>query len=209
MPQRNRLRPTCWRPATNPGPALMPTMAMKTFRPSVFISTSAGVGMRPKVGRIVRRYPRTRPASSAPPDVERPIGMPPNSTLRAPMRPPTRMPPATVMRSVDSSGRSANAQRLDRRLDVADAAGDGQDVAAQHLRLRQDRHLDHVPGDPAEVDAAREGLIGQLAQRLAAERLVCVTNTSTTRCRQVQQRGVVDLGHVGFDAARPAAGAAR
>ena len=50
MPHRNRLKPTCCRPETKPGPALMPTIAMKMLSPSVFMSQSAGPGMLPKVG---------------------------------------------------------------------------------------------------------------------------------------------------------------
>ncbi len=47
--------PTCCRPLMNPGPALMPTIAMKTFRPREFMSQSAGPGMLPNVGCTVRR----------------------------------------------------------------------------------------------------------------------------------------------------------
>ena len=55
MPHRNMLKPTCCSPETKPGPALMPTIAMKTLRPSVFMSHSDGAGMLPNVGWMVRR----------------------------------------------------------------------------------------------------------------------------------------------------------
>ena len=37
-------------PFTNPGPAEMPTMAMKIFRPTEFMNQTVGGGMRPKEG---------------------------------------------------------------------------------------------------------------------------------------------------------------
>ena len=142
----------------------MPTIAMKTFRPSVFISTRAGVGMRPKVGRMARRYPSTRPARSTPPDVDRPIGIPPQFTLSAPDQAAEKNAARDGHQVGGLERPIGDAERFDGRVHVADAPRDGQDVAAEHLRLGQDRDLDHVPGDLPEVDAACERLIGELAQ---------------------------------------------
>jgi hypothetical protein len=88
-----------------------------------------------------------------------------------------------------------DAQRLDRRLDVPDAAREGQDVAAQHFRSGQYWYIDHVPGNPSQMYAACERLVGQLAHRLAAVRLVRHEHVDE-RCRQIQQRRVVDLRNV-------------
>src|SRR5258706_12454422 len=75
-PHRNRPTPWVLRPAMKFGPAEMPTMAMKMFRPTEFINQIVGDGMRPKEGRTDRNHPPTRPAMSAPPAVERVSGTP-------------------------------------------------------------------------------------------------------------------------------------
>ena len=62
MPQRNRPKPSCCRPATNFGPDEMPTTAMNTFRPTEFMNHTVGDGIRPKVGRTERSQPKKRPA---------------------------------------------------------------------------------------------------------------------------------------------------
>ena len=54
--------PCVFRPLTKPGPAEMPTMAMKMLRPTEFMNQTVGVGMRPKVGRTERSQPPTMPA---------------------------------------------------------------------------------------------------------------------------------------------------
>ena len=69
-PQRNRLKPSCCRPATKPGPDEMPTTAMNTLRPTEFMNHTVGDGMRPKVGRTERSQPKNRPEISAPPEVD-------------------------------------------------------------------------------------------------------------------------------------------
>ena len=61
MPHRNRLIPCVCNPLTNPGPAEMPTMAMKTLSPTEFMNHTVDDGMRPKVGRTERSQPKTRP----------------------------------------------------------------------------------------------------------------------------------------------------
>src|SRR5437762_2409334 len=76
-PQRNRLKPSCCRPATNPGPDEMPTTAINTLRPTEFMNHTVGDGMRPKVGRTERNQPKKRPEISAPPEVESVSGTPP------------------------------------------------------------------------------------------------------------------------------------
>src|SRR6478736_7974433 len=70
MPQRNRLKPSCCRPATKPGPDEMPTTAMKILRPTEFMNQTVGDGIRPNFGRTERSQPKNRPAISAPPDVD-------------------------------------------------------------------------------------------------------------------------------------------
>src|SRR5258705_13396558 len=69
-PQRNRLKPSCCRPATKPGPDEMPTTAMNTFSPTEFMDHTVEDGIRPKVGRTDRSHPKKRPAISAPPEVD-------------------------------------------------------------------------------------------------------------------------------------------
>ncbi len=53
--------PCVFRPLTKPGPAEMPTMAMKMFRPTEFMNQTVGDGMRPKDGRTERSQPPTMP----------------------------------------------------------------------------------------------------------------------------------------------------
>src|SRR4029078_4858607 len=69
-PQRNRLKPSCCRPATKPGPEEMPTTAMNTLRPTEFMNHTVGEGMRPNIGRTERNHPKNRPAINAPPEVD-------------------------------------------------------------------------------------------------------------------------------------------
>src|SRR5215510_7491159 len=73
-PQRNRLKPSCFSPATKPGPEEMPTTAINTLRPTEFMNHTVGDGIRPKVGRTERSQPKNRPAISAPPEVDRVSG---------------------------------------------------------------------------------------------------------------------------------------
>src|ERR1700750_426659 len=76
-PHRNRLKPSFCRPATNPGPEEIPTIAMKTLRPTEFMNHTVGDGIRPKVGRTERNQPKNKPENSAPPAVDKVSGMPP------------------------------------------------------------------------------------------------------------------------------------
>src|SRR3954449_523883 len=73
-PHRNRLKPSCCRPATNFGPDERPTMAMNTLRPTEFMNQTVGDGIRPNVGRTERSQPKNRPAINAPPEVDRVSG---------------------------------------------------------------------------------------------------------------------------------------
>ena len=79
---------------------------MKTARPIVSKTQSAGSGMRPKVGRTERSQPNTRPMMSAPPLAVRLIGRSPSWSVRAPKSPPSRMPSPTKTTSVALDGRS-------------------------------------------------------------------------------------------------------
>src|SRR4029077_10464889 len=69
-PQRKRLMPCVFRPLTKPGPAEIPTIAMKILRPTEFMNHTVGDGMRPNDERAERRHPPTSPAISAPPAVD-------------------------------------------------------------------------------------------------------------------------------------------
>src|ERR1700734_618523 len=60
-PQRNRLKRSCGRPPTTPGPDEMPTTAMNTFKPTEFMNHTVDDGIRPKVGRTERNQPKNRP----------------------------------------------------------------------------------------------------------------------------------------------------
>ena len=79
---------------------------MKTARPIVSKTQSAGSGMRPKVGRTERSQPKTSPMMSAPPLAVRLIGRSPSWSVSAPKRPPSRMPRPTNTTSVALDGRS-------------------------------------------------------------------------------------------------------
>src|SRR5215475_3041549 len=76
-PQRNRLKPSCCKPATKPGPDDMPTTAMNTFRPTEFMNHSVDDGRRPKAGGPERTHPKKRPEINAPPEVDSVSGPPP------------------------------------------------------------------------------------------------------------------------------------
>src|SRR5204862_6719071 len=54
-PHKNRLMPCVRRPFTKPGPAEMPTMAMKILRPTEFMNHTVGDGILPKNGRSEER----------------------------------------------------------------------------------------------------------------------------------------------------------
>src|ERR1700739_3785022 len=69
-PQRNRLNPSCWSPATKPGQDESPTTAMNTFRPTEFMNQTVDDGILPKVGRTERSQPKKRPENKAPPEVD-------------------------------------------------------------------------------------------------------------------------------------------
>src|SRR5512145_1736193 len=51
MPQTNRPMPCVLRPLTKPGPAEIPTTAMKMLRPTEFMNQTVEDGIRPKNGR--------------------------------------------------------------------------------------------------------------------------------------------------------------
>ena len=79
---------------------------MKTARPTVSNTHSAGSGMRPKVGRTERSQPKTSPMMSAPPLAVRLRGRSPILRVSAPTSPPSRMPRPTNTTSVSLDGRS-------------------------------------------------------------------------------------------------------
>src|SRR6516165_2153523 len=74
-PQRNRLNPSFWSPATKPGPEEMPTTAINTFRPTEFMNHTVGDGIRPNEGCTDRSQPKNSPEISAPPEVDRVNGI--------------------------------------------------------------------------------------------------------------------------------------
>ena len=91
----------------NVGPEVMPTMAMKTLRPTEFMNQSVGCGMLPICGFTVRNQPTKMPAISAPPDVLSVIGTPPMGRTAAPIRPPIMIAKPTSTMSVTVCGLSA------------------------------------------------------------------------------------------------------
>src|SRR5207253_6030361 len=88
-PHRKRPMPCVFRPLTKPGPAEMPTMAMKMLRPTEFMNQTVGVGMRPNFGRTERSQPPMIPAISAPPAVDRVSGAPATLKTSEPINAPT------------------------------------------------------------------------------------------------------------------------
>src|SRR6478672_505529 len=111
-PHRNRLKPSCCRPATKPGPEEMPTTAMKTLSPTEFMNHTVDEGIRPKVGRTERSQPNTRPEISAPPAVERVSGTPLTCSTTAPINAPRVIAPAMKATSATSLGRSGTPNSL-------------------------------------------------------------------------------------------------
>src|SRR4051794_39196156 len=67
IPASNRLNPLDFKPPINPGPAPIPTTAMKVFRPTLLNTHRAGPGMRPNVRFTERSQPQISPATNAPP----------------------------------------------------------------------------------------------------------------------------------------------
>ena len=112
MPHMNRLTPWVRRPLTNPGPAEMPTMAMKTLSPTEFMNHTVEDGIRPKNGRVERSQPKTRPEMRAPPAVDRVSGTPPTFHTSAPMSAPSVMAPPMKATSATSLGRSGTPRSL-------------------------------------------------------------------------------------------------
>src|SRR5215475_11986614 len=106
-PQRNRLIPWVFKPFTKPGPAEIPTMAIKMFRPTEFMNQTVGDGMRPKVGRTDLNHPQTIPEMSAPPAVDNVSGIPATFHTSAPSSAPTAMPAPMNATSATSVARSA------------------------------------------------------------------------------------------------------
>ena len=124
MPHRNRPMPCVLRPLTKPGPAEMPTMAMKMLRPTEFMNQTVDDGMRPKNGRVERSQPNTIPAMSAPPAVDSVSGTPPTFKTSAPISAPSVIAHADE-RDVGDVGRPiGDAQQLGDGGGVLRAADD-------------------------------------------------------------------------------------
>src|SRR5690348_1045812 len=56
-PHRNKPMPCDLSPLMKPGPAEMPTIAIKTLSPNEFMNHTVGDGMRPNDGRTERNHP--------------------------------------------------------------------------------------------------------------------------------------------------------
>src|SRR5687768_12271289 len=76
-PHRKSDTPEFFRPATKPGPEVIPTIAMNTFKPTEFMNHWVGSGSPPNTGRTPRNQPRIRPPMSTPPEVDNVSGTPP------------------------------------------------------------------------------------------------------------------------------------
>ena len=103
---------------------------MKTARPMVSKTQSAGSGMRPNVGRTERSQPKTSPMMSAPPLAVSVSGTPATSTDSMPNKPADQHAEADkhdvgfARRTFEVAERRADAR------DVEGVAGDAQQVAA-------------------------------------------------------------------------------
>lgn len=89
-PARSSMGPTERMPEMNVGAACMPTTAMNTLRPRLFMSQSAPGEMCPNLGCRERNHPKRSPAISAPPLVPRLTGMGPMKKEAAPAMPPMK-----------------------------------------------------------------------------------------------------------------------
>ena len=167
--------PCVFRPLTKPGPAEMPTMAMKMLRPTEFMNQTVGVGMRPKDGRTERSQPHTIPA------IERAAGG------RQRQRHPCHLEDQRADQRADHDRRRRRTRRRRRRS--ARSATPSSLVAAlvscvRPTRVRMSPRSilvfgrmgivggGRAPRDLPQEDAARAGQLGQLGERLAVDRLV-------------------------------------
>ena len=197
--------PCVFRPLTKPGPAEMPTMAMKMLRPTEFMNQMVGVGMRPKLGRTERSHPPMMPAMSAPPAVDSVSGTPAMLKTSEPIRAPITTNSADE-RHVGDVGRTiGDTQQLDGLVGVLRPAGDRQQVAALNRGVRQDR--DHGRGGAAhdlpQEDASRLRHLRQVHQRLAVDRLVAHQDVDALD-RHRQQLLILDLVRVCAEHRSPA-----
>ena len=106
------------------GPALRPTTPMKTARPIVSKTQSAGSGIRPNVGRTERSQPKTSPMMSAPPLAVRLSGRPPTVTVRS----------ADEAAEEDAEADEDDVRLARRALDVAERLPGALDVLAASRR---------------------------------------------------------------------------
>ena len=114
-PHRNRPTPCVLRPLTKPGPAEMPTTAMKMLRPTEFMNQTVEDGIRPKVGRVERSQPNTIPEINAPPAVDKVRGIPATFQTSAPTSAPIVIAPPMNATSATSGRPIENTQVLRRR----------------------------------------------------------------------------------------------
>src|SRR5690625_1041280 len=105
-PQKNSPAPAFFTPAIKVGPAVMPTMAIKVFRPTEFMNHRVALGTLPRLGLKLRNQPKTIPANNAPPEVDRVMGTPLMGTVMAPKIPTRAIPKPTKTMSVTLVGRS-------------------------------------------------------------------------------------------------------
>ena len=156
--------PSSCRPATKPGPAEMPTTAMKTFRPTEFMNQTVEGGMRPKVGWIERSQPKTRPEMSVPPAVDSVSGTLPTMKTSAPTSAPSAIAPPMKATSATVLGTIGIADILGGRGDVLGATDHVRMSPRWICRLRQDRDVGGggAARDLAQEDAARLRPFGRL-----------------------------------------------
>src|SRR6516165_12631544 len=88
-PHRKRPMPWDFNPFTKPGPAEMPTMAIKMLSPTEFMNQTVDGGIRPNFGCTERSHPQTIPEKRAPPAVDNVNGTPATFHTREPSKAPT------------------------------------------------------------------------------------------------------------------------
>ena len=139
-PHKNRPMPCVFKPFTKPGPAEMPTTAMKMLSPTEFMNQTVEVGMRPKVGCTDRNHPATSPAMSAPPAVDSVSGTPATFHTSAPISAPIVMLAPMNATSATSVGRSGTPSSFGHGSGVLRPPDNVENVAAIDLRIGENRN---------------------------------------------------------------------
>jgi len=193
MPHRNRLTPCVCRPLTKPGPAEMPTTAMKTLKADRVMNHTVDEGIAPEE-RAHRAQPAEHQARH-----EGTTGGGQRQRHAADLEHESADQGAERDRAThegdvgDVRRPIGHAQVLGGGRGVLRAADEREDVAAMNRRVGQhgNRRGRRPTRDRAQEDTAGRGPLGQLRERLAVDRLARHVDVDAFH-RHAQQLGVLD-----------------